>query len=177
MGVDRRPDSGAALTEAAVEKSDHEILAKQTNGEVWRLLERKDRSPDDDERMVHAAHASCYHWLIAGTPLHHQRGEWLIARVHTVLGHRQEAERHTRRCLELTEAHAGLMQDFDFAFAHELAARTAALTGDKTLAAQSIAKARRAGAAIADPEDRKIFFDDFFGYPWFGVDPGERPAD
>jgi len=158
-----------------METNDHEALAKTIHGEVWRLLEKPDRSPADDERMVHAAHASCYHWLLAGTPMHHQRGEWLIARVSTVLGHREAAERHTRRCLSLTEAHRDLMQDFDLGFAHELAARTAALVGDRPRAMDFIGKARAAGLAIADAEDRKIFFDDFFLYPWFGVDPGVHP--
>jgi hypothetical protein len=158
-----------------METGDHLTFAKKIHGEVWSLLENPNRNPDEDERMVHAAHASLYHWLHAGTGVNRQRGEWLIARVYTVLGDRRAAERHTRRCLQLTEAHAAELQDFDFAFAHELAARTAALAGDKTRAAEFIDKARRAGAAIADPEDRKIFFDDFFRYPWFGVNPGERP--
>ena len=114
-----------------MDTNDHEAFAKETNGEVWRLLEKTDRTPADDEQMIHAAHASCYHWLFAGTPLHHQRGEWLIARAYTALGHREAAERHTRRCLALTESHRDLMQDFDLAFAHELAARTAALVGGR----------------------------------------------
>jgi hypothetical protein len=158
-----------------METSDHEALAKNTNGEVWQLLEKPDRSAAENEQMVHAAHASCYHWLLAGTPLHHQRGEWLIARVYTVLGHQEAAERHARRCLTLTETHRDLVQDFDLAFAHELAARTAALVGDRQRATEFIGKARAAGLAIADAEDRKVFFDDFFRYPWFGVDPGVRP--
>ncbi len=157
-----------------MEVDDHLKFAKKINGEVWSLLEKPTRSRDEDERMVHAAHASLYHWLHAGTGVHRQRGEWLIARVYTVLGDRPAAERHTRRCLELTEAHAAELQDFDLAFAYELAARTAALGGDRARAAEFIEKARHAGTAIADPEDRKIFFDDFFAYPWFGVDPG-RP--
>jgi len=138
-----------------MDRNDHEAFAKKINGEVWGLLEKPDRSPADDERMVHAADASCYHWLFTGTPLHHQRGEWLIARVYTVLGHREAAERYTRRCLALTETHRDLMQDFDLAFAHELAARTAALVGDRQRATEFIREARAAGLAIADAEDRK----------------------
>jgi hypothetical protein len=123
----------------------------------------------------HAAHASCYHWLFAGTPLHHQRGKWLIARPYTVPGNREAAERHARRCLGLAETHRDLMQDFDPAFAHEIAARTAALADDRRRAKEFIGKARAAGRAIADAEDRQIFFDDFFLFFWFGVDPGVHP--
>ncbi len=159
-----------------VEAKTHEQFAKATHGEVWRLLEKPDRTKEETERMVYAVHTSCYHWLHAGTGVNHQRGEWFIARVYTVLEDAAAATRHARRCLELTEQHAKLLEDFDFAFAYELMARTAALRGDRAEANDSIARARKAGEAIQDPEDRKVFFDDFFAYPWFGVDPGPRPA-
>src|SRR3989304_3936089 len=64
----------------------HETLAKQINGEVWSLLDQSDRTEEDDERMVLAAHASCYHWLHAGTSVHRQRGGGTLAPGHTGLG-------------------------------------------------------------------------------------------
>ncbi len=70
----------------------HLEFAKQANGEVWRLLEKDGRSPDDDRAMVIAAFASLYHWSIVGKPVHRQRGEWLIAHVFTVLGDGQPAD-------------------------------------------------------------------------------------
>ena len=45
----------------------HETLAKQINGEVWSLLDKPDRSVEEDERLVLAAHASAYHWLHAAS--------------------------------------------------------------------------------------------------------------
>jgi hypothetical protein len=30
--------------------------------ETWRLMEREDRTRADDDRMIHTAHASRYHW-------------------------------------------------------------------------------------------------------------------
>jgi hypothetical protein len=154
----------------------HLDFAKGLHGEVWRLLKNPDRTPQESERMVYDAHASCYHWLHAGTGLNHQRGEWLLARVYTVLGDGAAANRHARRCLELTDEHSGLMEDFDFAFAFEVVARAGALLGEAEEARSYVARARQAGEKIADPEDRKVFFDDFFEYPWYGIDPGARPA-
>lgn len=80
--------------------------------------------------MLHASHASLYHWLQVGTGSHHQRGEWMIAHVLTVLGNGNEAVRHANRCLELTEAHSDLMEDFDLAYAYEAMARSTALAGN-----------------------------------------------
>jgi hypothetical protein len=55
----------------------HQLFAISINGEVWELLDKESRTTSDDELMIHAAHASCYHWLQSGTGLHQQRGEWL----------------------------------------------------------------------------------------------------
>jgi hypothetical protein len=147
----------------------HLAFAKQANGRVWQLLDQPHRTREETEEMLHAAHASLFHWLHAGTGLHHQRGQWMITRVHIVLGNPGEALRHARRCLELTEQHRELMQDFDLAFAYEGVARAQACAGNPTEARSYHERAREAGAAIEDEEDRKIFFDDFEGGDWFGV--------
>jgi hypothetical protein len=162
--------------EVPEESGSHRDFAKGINGEVWRLLETPNRTLQESERMIYAAYASCYHWLHAGAAVNHQRGEWLIARVYTVLGLGEAATRHARRCMELTDEHRAQLEDFDLAFAHEIVARAAALRGDAEEAKVHIARAREEGEKIADPEDRKVFFDDFFSYPWFGLDPGERPV-
>ena len=150
-------------------KEAHLPLAKKLNGHVWELLDRQTRSPREDDLMVHAAHASCYHWLQAGTGVHHQRGEWMIARVYTVLGIPQPALHHAGQCLDLTEEFPELMEDFDHAFAWECAARANAAAGNTEEAIRYIGLAEAAGRDIADEEDRKIFIDEFNAGDWYGV--------
>ncbi len=147
----------------------HLEFARKVNGRVWELLERKNRTKSEAEEMLHAAHASLFHWLHAGTGLHHQRGEWMISRVHAVLGNGQEALRHAERCAELTEEHADLMEDFDKAFSLESLARAHAVLGDREKATQHMELAKQAGDAIADEEDRNIFIQDFNGGDWHGM--------
>ena len=147
----------------------HETLAKQINGEVWSLLDQSDRTEEDDERMVLAAHASYYHWLHAGTSVHRQRGEWTLAHVHTVLGRESAARHHARRCLALTEAFAAEMKDFDVAYAYEAMARAAALAEDVDTARRYLPLAEVRGAHLADEEDRTIFMGDLRRGPWFGI--------
>jgi len=147
----------------------HRLFAASLNGEVWGLLEKPDRSKAEDEAMVHAAHASCCHWLKVGTDVHHQRGEWLIAHVYSELGIGESALRHARRCQELTEQYAELMQDFDCAYAHECMARANAVAGNREEALRCMALAEEAGRAIEDEEDRKIFFGDLHSGNWSGL--------
>jgi hypothetical protein len=146
-----------------------QYFAKALNGEVWALLGKADRTASDDERMLYAAYASCYHWLQAGTGTHQERGEWLIAHVCTVLGLKDEALRHASRCLELTQQHPDLMKDFDVAYGFEAMARANALAGNRDAALKYYRLADEAGKVIADAEDKSIFLGDFNGGNWYGV--------
>ena len=141
-------------------------FALQYNGYTWELLDKSDCTREENKLMVHSAYAPCHHWLENGTGLHHQRGEWLIARVYTVLGLEEAALRHATRCLELTEEYDDLMEDFDWAFAYECIARANAIAGNRDKALKYIALAEGAGQAISDEESKKIFLDDFNGGDW-----------
>ena len=148
----------------------HLALARALSGEVWSLLGKPKRTTDDDYRMIHAAHASCYHWLHAGSELQQQRGEWLIARVYAVLNAAGAAMRHALRCHTLTENHDDLMRDFDRAYAYEALARAHAVAYNAPKAAEFKQLALSAGKAIARPQDREIFQNDFESGDWCGVD-------
>lgn len=143
--------------------NDHLTQAKSIHGEVWSLLEKQNRTEDENRRMVHAAHASLYHWLHAGAAVNEQRGEWLIARVYATLGRAESALDHAQRCRAITEEHSDEMKDFDIAYAFEGLARAYALAGQADEAARFKKQAREAGNAIADAEDRKIFDHDYEG--------------
>jgi hypothetical protein len=147
----------------------HEHFAKQTNGQVWGLLEKDDRTPAEDELMEFAAITSLYHWLQAGTVVHQQRGEWMAAHVYTVLGNGPMAMRHANRCLELTEQNKGEMEDFDIAYAYEGVARANALIGDAAVAGKYLESAKAAGEEIADAESKEYFVGDLAGGDWYGV--------
>jgi len=144
-------------------------FAKQYNGKTWDLLGKQDRSLEENEMLVDYAHTSLAHWRAAGTGVNLQRGFWMLARVYSVLGNAQMATQYAQRCLELTEEHKDLLSDFDFAFAYECMARAQALAGNQAEAQKYIAMADKAGAAIADEEDRDIFLADFNGGEWYGV--------
>jgi tetratricopeptide (TPR) repeat protein len=144
-------------------------FAKRTNGQVWKLLEKTDRTPPEDEEMEYAAFASLYHWLQAGTQVHHQRGEWLIAHVYTILGQAESAMKHANRCLELTEAHKNQMEDFDIAYAYEGMARANALSGNREVAKKYLELAESAGDEISNAESKNIFVSDLNSGPWHGI--------
>ena len=139
------------------------------HGKTWELLEKNNRTSDDDLRMLDYAHASLAHWRSAGAEVRNQRGHWLLARVYSVLGEGARALKHAQVCFELLEGHKADMEDFDFAFAYEAIARAYAVNGDKTEAKRFFQMAQKAGEAIKEKEDQDIFFTKLNGGEWNGA--------
>ena len=132
---------------------DHRALGVALFNDTWRLMD----SREDDERMMHSAHASAYHWSEAPEcePKNRARSEWLCSRVYAVLGRGEPALHHAHRTLELCERHAEGMDEWDLPFAYEALARAQRVAGNDEEARRYEEKAREAGDSIADPEDRE----------------------
>ncbi len=129
-------------------------LAAGLFNETWRILDLPKRGPEQDDEMIHAAHASRYHWGNVGEPVTHARGEWLCSRVYAVLGRPEPAIWHAHRCLDLlTEFGGG--EDWDEAAAYEALARAYSIAGDKDQSNAWFARAREAVKSIADRADRE----------------------
>ena len=147
----------------------HFHFAIDFHGKTWEMLEKKVRTSDENERMLDYAHASLAHWRAAGTVVRHQRGEWTLARVYTVLGEGKLALYHAQRCMQLLETGKAEMEDFDYAFAYEAMGRAYAVNGDKAEAKKFIDMAQKAGEAIKEKDDREVFFAEFNGGEWKGA--------
>ena len=137
----------------------HRQMGAHLFNHVWSLLEAEDRTPEQDDEMLHAAHASRYHWGAVGEPVNLARGEWLCSRVYAVLGRAEPALWHGRRSLDLCDEH-GLV-DFDLAYAYEALARAHRVAGEAPEAEAYERLAAEAGEAIADLDDREHFLADF----------------
>ena len=140
--------------------TDHRQLGVDLFNHTWTSLEKNDRTPDDDDAMIHAAYGSRYHWSQASKEAKRQaRGEWQLSRVFAVLGRGEPAVYHAERCLEWCGR--GDVEDWDVAFAYEALARAHGVAGNADEAERWKAKAREAGDAIADREDREHFDADY----------------
>src|SRR4051812_35997697 len=135
---------------------DHRQLGVDLFNHTWTLLEKENRTPDEDDEMVHAAHASAYHWLHANGagPENRTRGDWQLSRVYAVLGRSEPALDYAQRCLDRCLENG--IGDWDLAFAYEALARAHKVAGNDGEAEHSLALATEAGTKIADPEDRAL---------------------
>ncbi len=151
------------IAHAQLDPADRRRLAVELFNHVWTLLETPDRTTDQVDEMIHAAHASRYHWGEVGEPANRARGEWQCSRVYAVLGRAEPALWHARRCVEICEANG--LADWDIAAAYEAMARASLVAGDGTAATAWKAKARAACLAIAEDDDREIIEQDLAMLP------------
>jgi len=138
------------------DKLDHRQLAVDLFNHTWELLDKSERTQAEVDEMIHAAHASRYHWGLAGTAINVVRGEWQISRVYSVLGRGEPAHYHAQRSLEICQENG--ISDFDLAFAFEALARAASVLGYKQAMKKNLALAKEAGEQIAEQDDKDYFF-------------------
>ena len=159
--------SQTPATVTSLDVATHRQLGVDLFNHVWTLIEKPDRSVAETDEMIHAAHASRYHWSFAGTTANLSRGEWQCARVYSVLGRGEPALWHARRCLELSQraADAGEADSWDVPSAYEAMARAHAVAGDRAAALEWRDRARAAVAGIAEAHDREIIEGDLATLP------------
>jgi hypothetical protein len=117
--------------------------------------------------MIHAAHASRYHWGLIGEPVNFARGGWQIARVYTLLNLPERALHYAQLCLRQCQEHR--LADFDLAFAYEAVARALACAGETAGAQEYYRLAEQAGEQIAAEDDRQQFQKELTTGPWSGL--------
>ena len=136
----------------------HRQLAVDLFNATWGLLDKSDRTLDDDIAMIHTAHASAYHWLQVGEALNFARSHWQLSRVYAVLNRSEPALYHANLSLEICQAEG--IGDFDLAFAYEALARAHAVGQNQEQVQQNLQLAQEAGEQIKEKDDRQYFFDE-----------------
>ena len=130
-------------------------LASQANNRAWTLAEMLQRSPEENEDMLQAAHAAMYFWKIVGTQGNHAHAAQLLAHVYALLKLPEPAAHYLRKSLP------HMMQDgrapWELAFAHAVAANVAWAEGNTAAHAKNYAEATAAAAHMTDSETREMF--------------------
>ena len=137
------------------EEAIHRQMAIDLFNFTWTLLDKEKRSVEENDDMIHAAHASRFHWGKVGTPVHLERGEWQISRVYSALIQPQAALYHARRCLEICQENN--IGDFDIAFAYEALARAYSIEGNEAEKTKYFELAVAAAEKIKEADDKDYF--------------------
>jgi DNA-binding transcriptional MerR regulator len=131
---------------------------------TWTLMEKENRTRDEDDAMLHMAHASRHHWGASGTDAAHlARGEWQCSRVYAVLARAEPCLHHAQRVLDLCQENG--IGDWDLAFAYEALARGHAVAGDAERARAYTEQALAAAEDIEEDESRELLLGDLETIP------------
>ena len=137
------------------ERKFHRRIAVSCFNDAWDYLEKKDRSPEDDARMVSMAHASLLHWELIGTPANRAIGNWQVSRVYAAIGEGNLALSFARHCLRVCRANdlTQLMPS-----ANEGMARAYVAAGNPREAERHLNRARSLLSTLkAESDDKKLY--------------------
>jgi hypothetical protein len=146
-----------------VAKTDRDFAAEFFD-ETWALLAIKDRSKDQNERMIHCCHASFYHLdrIPDIGPKIRAKGYWQIARVYAAAGQGVVARTYAFRCMDEARFDG---DPFLLTIACEALGRAAAVLGDGAERDRQAAQGAEHAAKILDPDVRAFCIDNLAALP------------
>lgn len=132
----------------------HPFFSASCFNQAWDLIDKQDRTPEEDELMISLVHASIWHWSQRPdcTDTNRSIGYWQASRVYALLGQAGNARRYGQLCLEVTPKDL----PFFLGYAYEALARAEWVAGDHEKANAYLAEARQQAARVPDPENQKF---------------------
>jgi hypothetical protein len=150
----------------------HKIFAASAFNQAWDLIEKPDRSSEEDSAMLLATFASRHHWETVGTDENRVVGDWQVAHVAAILGYAPLALRFARAALDRAVEQG--FEGWRLASCHEGMARAHACSGDEPERDRHLRTARRLLDNVDDPEERRLVESQLESVPGYRAD---MPAD
>lgn len=121
---------------------------------AWDLIDKPDRSEDDDRQMLTLAFASRWHWSEVGTAENTTIADWQIAHVASLIGETSLARVYAQSAYDA--ARNNDLPDWLRASTAEGLARAHACAGDKASYERFANEARELVTQLDEEEDREL---------------------
>jgi hypothetical protein len=143
--------------------SAHRYFSAKCFNLAWKLIDKSNRSPEDDEQMLRLSQASLWHWTQRPDcqPRNLSIGYWQASRIHALLGRADGAKRYGELALSAAQE-----DPFLTAYAHEALARAARVANDSASFNLNLAKANQFAGQVIDEEDRQTLLKDLQELAW-----------
>jgi len=138
----------------------HRFFAAECFNRAWDLIDKPDRTPDEDEQMIRLSLASTWHWTQREdcTPTNLSVGYWQTARIYALLGQAGNARRYGQLCLAASQGEDIL--PFYLGYAYEALARAESVVGNAEQRDAYLAAAREMAGRMPDPDAREALLAD-----------------
>jgi tetratricopeptide (TPR) repeat protein len=138
----------------------HKYFAVECFNRAWDLIDKPDRTAEEDEAMIRSSLASIWHWTQRKdcTATNLSVGYWQTSRIYALLGQADNARRYGQLCLDVSQGDEIL--PFYLGYAHEALARAESVAGNREKMEEYLREARRVADTVPDPDGRKYLLDD-----------------
>ena len=136
----------------------HKYFAAHCFNRAWDLIEKPNRTPEDDRLMAAMSQASIYHWLHRDDCDNRRLavGYWQASRIQALIGHADEA----RRFADVSLSYSAGLKPFYIGYAYEALARAEFLAGNAVEAAAHLQTAKAHAAEVNENNDRELLLKD-----------------
>lgn len=138
----------------------HKFFSAHCFNTAWDLIDKTERTPEENEQMIQLSLASAWHWGQRKdcTDANLSVSYWQISRVYALLGQVENARRYGQICLEISRSED--VGPFYLGYAYEALARAESVAGNHTEAKAYVSAARLAAEKVEDVDSRKWLLDD-----------------
>jgi hypothetical protein len=138
----------------------HKYFSANCFNQAWDLMDKPNRTPDEDERMLRLAMTSLWHWTqrFDCTPENLSVGYWQLSRIYVLMSQPENARHYAQLCFQVSQADGTPLYCLGFAF--EALARTEMAAGNRFEMQNFLQKARQIAERITDAEEQKMLLDD-----------------
>jgi hypothetical protein len=152
------------VTEAGADAAGaHTAFAKAAFNGVWDLIDRPERSADDERQMLTLAFASRWHWGEVGSPENKAIADWQVAHVASLVGQPSLALTYAQSAYD--SARNDGLPDWLRASTAEGLARAHACAGGRASYETYAAEARQLAEVLDDEEDRELILGQLASIP------------
>ena len=141
-------------------KAAHEHFSVHCNNQAWELLDKRDRTVEENEEMIRVSLASHWHWTQRDdcTPENVSAAYSQTSRICAVLGQAENARRYAQLCLEASQCDD--VAPFYLAYAYEALARAELVAGHRDQMASFREEAYRIASTLPNQDAQGWLLDD-----------------
>ena len=138
----------------------HKQLAVNSFNAVWDLLDLPERTKEEEEKMIHLAHTSLWHWsqVEDHTAKNLSIGYWQLSRVYSTARLGERAVYFGNQCLEVSLEHN--IEPFYIGYAYEALCRAYALLGQRDDSKKANSTALEYVQQIVDENSKEMLVKD-----------------
>lgn len=133
----------------------HRYFAAECFNQTWAYLEKEDRTPVENLKMISTCHSSHWHWTQyeAHTPENISIAYWQLSRVYAVANQPSNALSYATLCLNISRENQ--LKPFCMAYAYEALARAASVANKAEESETYLAQAKKIAETDLEGEEKQ----------------------